>query len=93
MDKPNFFDLPLNIKERMLWEMDLDYDHYDGTSKESVIHSILCGNKPSDYNTRIIESYYDRNFDNETLKSWFKQELESLLTQTIAIKEWIRKCK
>jgi hypothetical protein len=72
-NKPKWNDLPWCLQERLLYEMDLDYDGYE-ISKEDVIHSISNGDI-SDTNKYRIESFY-KTFPLETLELYLKQEIK-----------------
>lgn len=72
-NKPKWNDLPWCLQERLLYEMDLDYDGYE-TSREDVIHSVSNGDI-SDRNKYCIESFY-KTFPLETLELYLKQEIE-----------------
>lgn len=54
--KPDFSELPAKVQEDLLWDMELDYDGYDG-SKANCIHDILNGNITSTHQL-IIANYY-----------------------------------
>lgn len=72
--KPLFEHLPSVVQERLLWEMELDFDHYESSQAECV-HDILNGNV-RDQNERIIANAY-KFLSEESLLVMLKQELEA----------------
>lgn len=56
MKPTNFSDLPIDLQESLLWDMELDYCSYE-SSKESAIHDYMNGNV-SRTNQLIITNYY-----------------------------------
>ena len=71
---PNFFDLPAILQEDLLWDMELDYDHYE-SSKAETIHLILFSKSHiGSRNKDIIENAY--KFMNE---SFLAERAKSLL--------------
>jgi hypothetical protein len=71
--KPDFNDLPWSIQERLLWEMELDYNNYE-SSKAETIHEISNGYVYSP-NDLIIKNYY-KAISEDFLLTIINQELE-----------------
>jgi hypothetical protein len=70
MKRPErFFDLPTQVQEDLLWDMELDFDHYD-SSQVGCIHDILNRNI-SDANQCIITTAY-KFLSDESLESRIK---------------------
>lgn len=87
MNKPqNFFDLPSVLQERLLWDMDLDYDSYE-SSMAACVHESMNGSW-SHTNKLIIANYY-KALSVETLEVYLKQELQSLESQVENIKKML----
>lgn len=76
MTKPDFFSLPGDIIENMLWDMDLKYDPYE-SSKSEVIHEILCDYSGGHRNKDIIARYY-ASISTEKLAELLKIHLDAL---------------
>lgn len=59
MNDPNitFESLPRSVKETILWELELEYDHYE-SSKVSEIMDILNGNSLYEINEAAIKAYW-----------------------------------
>jgi hypothetical protein len=74
--------LPLSIQEDFLWDVDLDYCHYE-SSKAETIHYALLG-EISEMNQRIADSAYKFMPDDSVEKmltgriSSIKRELEAI---------------
>lgn len=73
-DKPTFDSLPAVIQERLLWNMELDYDSYEG-SKADTIHLIMVGSTISRTNELIIKNYAALGVD--TLVAYLGQERDA----------------
>lgn len=77
---------PHNILENILWDCDLEYDHYEG-SKAETVHTIQCGNVYST-NDRIITEYWE-NLSDEDFDRRCKHEIENLERQLANLKKLI----
>ena len=71
-DKPSFDSLPASIQERLLWDMELDYDSSE-SSKAEAIHMIMVGDHCNQWNKLIIQNYY-KALIVETLVEYLGQE-------------------
>ena len=56
-DKPPFESLPAAIRERLLWNMELDYCPYE-SSKAEAIRDIMHCTKVVGTNALIVSNYY-----------------------------------
>ncbi len=74
MNNLKFDDLPWKIQERLLWDMDLNFDHYESSQAE-CIHCISCGHV-NEENKRIIADYWEK-FEPETLRIYLAQEIDA----------------
>lgn len=70
MNRPtSFFHLPAAFQEDALWDMDLDYDHYD-SSKAEAIHEMMAGygiRTHHQRNAEMAEKWF-ANLDDDSLK-------------------------
>jgi hypothetical protein len=79
----NFNDLPLALRESLLWDMELEYDSYEG-SKAETIHTLLNEGWTGTYNTNLISDYWknlsEENFRNRVvgLVDEHKRSIEQL---------------
>jgi hypothetical protein len=69
--------LPSRILNSFLWNLDLEYDHYE-SSKAEAVHNIECG---CDYgNEKIVNSAWAM-VSPETYSQWIADEIQSLKNQ------------
>lgn len=80
-------DCPASVLETFLWDLELDYDPYEG-SKEEVIHCATCGASISSTNEKIIGSCW-KNLGEESFRQRCQTELESLERQVEELKGFV----
>lgn len=75
---------PGAILEDFLWDLELDYDHYEG-SKAETIHAILCNAlSANDYNRGLIKGSWDKMSETEftrratNVKEHLERQLENV---------------
>lgn len=68
MKPKDWKECPNAILEPLLWDLDLDYDHYE-SSKAEVIHQITCNaDSASDYNRGLIKGIWDKMSEIEFIR-------------------------
>ena len=89
MIKPaKFSDLPYVLQERLLWEMDLDYDYE--SSKPATIHDIMMSDDYiSGTNKQIIANYY-KALSVETLKQHIEITRDVMLIQVDTLSKLLK---
>ena len=85
--KPDFNSLPAILQERLLWDMELDYNADETDSKAEIIDNIICGAK-CHRNTSIIATYYDA-LSSEALLVRTTQERNRLSMQLFAMNKLV----
>ena len=86
MKPQSFFDLPDVLIESFLWDMELEYDPYEG-SKAETIHSILY-NPPSSNNEYAVSNYW-KALSEESFQMRVKSIKESLENELKAVSSLI----
>jgi len=86
--KHTFDQLPASIQERLLWDMELDYDSYE-SSNADTIHSILVGSTFSERNQQIVRNYC-KALSDETIKVYARQEREAIAASLAALDKFIQ---
>ncbi len=87
--KLTFNQLPSQLQERLLWEMDLDYDSYESSMAEEI-HNTLNG-RASLTNERIINTYCTALSDEvlkehiAILRGQLSQQINSLDNLTVLL--------
>jgi hypothetical protein len=84
MKPESYKDCPDSVLEALLWDMDLDYDSYEG-SKEEVIHHVLCGASISSVNEKIISTGW-KMLSEERFRERCQQALGDLERQVSRLK-------
>lgn len=83
--KPLYWqECPRSILEDFLWELELDYDPYEG-SKAEVVHDALCGAGLSDTNEKIINACW-RMLSEELFHDRCKKQIESYKHEIVHLK-------
>lgn len=86
----NFDDLPRALREHILWEMQLDYDHYDSSQAECV-HNI-ANNIGYDYDRNKMNiANYMAGVTKEKLVLLSNQIKQEMITDITWIDVFIRK--
>lgn len=88
MKPKDWKECPNAILEPLLWDLDLDYDHYE-SSKAEVIHQITCNaDSANDYNRGLIKGRWDHMTETEfqhrlaSAMNYLKSQLQNLETYT-----------
>lgn len=87
MKPASFFNLPYDLRESLLWDIELDYDSYE-SSKEACIHGIMNESYDLDRNKDKIANYY-KALDEESLTACAINVEKDITARSRALRSFI----